>query len=206
MSVGSAPTFALYLITDGAGEAMRLAVARALEGGPSGSIAVQLRAKSLDGRALTEEARKLLDITRKHHAPLFINDRIDVALAVGAEGVHLPVKGLPCAVARRLAPHLLLGASTHSLTEARAAVDGGADLLTFGPVYATPSKTALGSPVGVEALADVVRAIVVPVYALGGVTLENAAACRRVGARLACIRAVLAAPDPATAVAALIHC
>ncbi|MEE8256730.1 MAG: thiamine phosphate synthase, partial [Acidobacteriota bacterium] len=110
------------------------------------------------------------------------NDRLDVAVAAGAAGVHLPAHGFPVDEVRRSYPELLIGASTHNLEELRRAADGGAGFAVFGPVFETPSKKAYGPPVGLEKLAEAARAVNIPVLALGGVTLENAADCLRAGA------------------------
>jgi thiamine-phosphate pyrophosphorylase len=173
---------------------------------PRGGAAVQLRCKSLGGRGLLAAAEAMAAIAERHGATLVVNDRADVALAVGG-GVHLPARGLPVAAAsdlRRRFPRLgPIGVSTHAIDEALAAERDGADYVTFGPVWATPSKAALGEPVGVAALSECVRAMSIPVYALGGVDLARAAACAEAGARVACIRAVLDAPDPAAAARAL---
>jgi len=200
--------FRAYLITD-----RRLApgqdpaglvglVRRALEGVPPGAVAVQLREKDLDARTLYALARDLAQVTHAAGAHLLVNDRVDVALAAGADGVHLAGHSLPAAEARRLlGPERLLGASAHNLTEARAARDGGCDFATYSPIFATPSKARYGPPLGVDALAEAVRALAgFPLVALGGITLENAPACRDAGARAgAVIRAVFAADEPAGA-------
>jgi thiamine-phosphate pyrophosphorylase len=108
-------------------------------------------------------------------------------------------------VARRwLGPDALIGASTHSLAEATMAWRGGADYVTFGPVFATPSKAGLGEPVGVTALAEVVRAAPVPVFALGGIDRARVGEIRRAGARVACIGAVLGHADAAAGARALV--
>ena len=165
---------------------------------PAGTAAVQLRAKALDGRALTDAALLLREVTRARGAMLLVNDRVDVALAVGADGVHLPGKGLPAKAARRVCgDRLLIGASTHSLDEARMAQAGGADYVTFGPVFATPSKAAFGPPLGLERLTEVGATLALPVFALGGVDRGRARACVATGARLACIGAVLGRTDAA---------
>lgn len=167
---------------------------------PAGVAAVQLRAKQLDGRALLDAARALGEVTRGR-ALLFVNDRVDVALAAGADGAHLPARGLPARAARRAVEmtgkSLLIGCSTHSLAEARASERSGADFVTFGPVFATASKAAFGPPLGLQALAEGARAVAVPVFALGGVDAQRAPACVERGARVACIGAVLGAADPA---------
>jgi thiamine-phosphate pyrophosphorylase len=197
----------LYLITDGFDGSTAARVDAALAGVPAFSAAVQLRAKSLVGRALHEAACALREVTRGR-ALLFVNDRFDIALAAGADGVHLPANGLPPRPARRGidAAHgkLLVGCSTHSLAEAKMSARGGADFVTFGPVFATPSKERYGPPVGLDALAETVAALRVPVYALGGIDSATAAKCRALGARIACIRAVLGAQEPGSAARSLL--
>ena len=144
------------------------------------------------------------EVTRAAGAPLFVNDRIDLALATGADGVHLPARGLPARPARRAAgAQLMIGASCHSLDEANMQVRGGADFVTFGPVWPTPSKAAFGAPLGPERLAEAVIALSVPVFALGGVDVARAREAVALGARVACIGAALGAPDPAAGARAL---
>jgi thiamine-phosphate pyrophosphorylase len=201
--LSSALTSRLLLITDGYDQATARRVASALGALAPGAAAVQLRAKGLSGRALYEAAAALVGVVRQFAAPLFVNDRIDVALAVGADGVHLPARGLPLKAARRVSGALVLGASTHSLAEAVMAARSGADYVTFGPVFPTASKAAFGPPVGVAALAEVVQRVTVPVFALGGVDAASAPACLAVGARLACIGAVLGRDDAAAGARAL---
>jgi thiamine-phosphate pyrophosphorylase len=191
----------LVLVTDRhtAGDRDLVAVvARALDGGLP---AVQLREKDLPGRALLRLAEALRAATARARALLFVNDRIDVALAVGADGVHLGGGSLPVAVARGLVPPgALIGVSTHSIAELADAA--GADFAFFGPVYATPSKPA---PQGVERLRAGVRAAAMPVIAIGGVTAARAAELRAAGATgVAVIRAILAADDPGAATRALL--
>ena len=159
---------------------------------------VQLREKDLSGKDLYALARRLRDLTARYDALLLINDRVDVARAVRADGVHLPQASFPPQVARDiLGKDALIGVSTHSLEEARAAQEAGADVITFGPVYETPSKRAYGPPVGIEALTAVCREIPVPVYALGGMKQENLAEVTTAGASgVAMISAILAQPDP----------
>jgi thiamine-phosphate pyrophosphorylase len=188
--------FSLLLITDGWDAQTASRVARALDALPRGVAAVELRAKALSGRAFSEAASALVRVTHARGAPLLVNDRADVALLAGAAGVHLPARGLPSKAARRLVgPERLIGASTHSLDEAEMAVAGGADYVTFGPVWPTPSKAAFGPPLGLSALARATEALPVPVFALGGIDPARAAECRRVGAKVACIGAVLGARD-----------
>jgi thiamine-phosphate pyrophosphorylase len=132
-----------------------------------------------------------------------VNDRVDVALASGADGVHLPAASLPSAVARRLlGPVAWIGRSTHAADEAEEALDEGADYVVLGPICPTPSKEAFGPPLGIAALTALRRSS--RVLAIGGIDATNAAATRAAGAHgVAVIRAVLDAPDPAAVVRAL---
>jgi thiamine-phosphate pyrophosphorylase len=190
----------LLLVTDRRVAAGRLeeAVAAALDGG---CRAVQLREKDLPARDLLLLAERLRALTDRHGALLLVNDRVDVALAAGADGVHLGNGSVPPAEARKLlGPSRLVGVSAHSLRELEAAVAGGADYATFGPVWATPSKAQYGEPVGLPALARASRSTSLPLYALGGVTAPRAAEALAAGAGgVALIGAVLAAADPARA-------
>jgi thiamine-phosphate pyrophosphorylase len=187
----------LLLVTEGT-EAQLSAVRAALEAVPRGGLGVQLRDKQAAAGALLARALRLLPLCAAAGAPLLVNDRADVALAAGAQGLHLPGQGLPVAEARRLlGPGRLLGASCHSATEIVAAARGGADYALFGPVFAVPGK---GPPQGLAALAEAAAAAPIPVLALGGVDAESAAACLAHGARgVACIRALLDASDPGAA-------
>ncbi len=191
----------LYLITDRtrtAGRPLLDVVEQALHGGVD---AVQVREKDLPASELVDLAQDLRELCRRYGARLLINDRVDVALAVGADGVHLPVDSFSPGEARQLlGPNAVIGASTHNLAEARAAVAGGADFIVFGPVFDTPSKRAFGPPVGLEALAEVARACAAPVLAVGGVTADRIASVRRCGAQgIAVIGAILEARDPRAA-------
>lgn len=141
---------------------------------------------------------------------ILVNDRLDIALAARAGGVHLGEKSLPPEEAKRLAKSLgrekdfLVGVSCHSIEAAKVAERGGADYLLFGPVFATPSKAAYGEPQGLKRLTEVCRAVALPVLAIGGITLENAADCLSAGASgIAAIRLFQDAPDMAAVVRAL---
>jgi thiamine-phosphate pyrophosphorylase len=165
------PEWLVYLITDRHqvdARGLPLAVTEAIRGGIR---AVQLREKDLPLRTLLPLAADLRVLTAQHGVHLLINGRIDVMQAVDADGVHLRTDGLPAhAVRRVIGPGKLLGVSTHSLREVEQAARGGADFVTFGPVFATPSKAAYGAPTGVRQLEAVCRRAQVPVYALGGIT------------------------------------
>jgi thiamine-phosphate pyrophosphorylase len=117
------------------------------------------------------------------HAYVLVNDRLDVALGAGADGVHLGVHSMPVQVVRQVAPRpFLLGASCHSLREAMAAESSGADYLVLGPIFETPSKLAYGPPLGLEELRNVASQIRIPVLALGGITVERVRPCLEAGA------------------------
>ena len=193
--------FDLYLVTDRkttAGRDLLWVLEQAMEGGVR---AVQLREKDLEGRPLLELARKVKALCDRYGAELFVNDRVDVALAADATGVHLAANSLPVAVARELlGPDRKIGVSTHSVDEARAAAAAGADLIVFGPVYPTPSKLAFGAPQGPAALKAVTGATSVPVFAIGGVKQNHLPEIMAHGtARIAVISAISEAPDPRAA-------
>jgi len=172
-----------------------------------GVRAVQVREKDLSGRELYELCDRVRGLAKTYGAKVLVNDRIDIALALDLDGVHLGVAGFPVAEARELlGPARMIGASTHSLAEAKAAEQAGADFITFGPVYATPSKARYGPPVGLKALQAAVSAAAVPVFALGGMGRANLHEARSAGAfGVAMISAVLAAEDPRQAAAGLIR-
>jgi thiamine-phosphate pyrophosphorylase len=188
----------VYLITDRHQTGDRPLVDVVDQALAAGVGAVQLREKDLGGAELLELARLMRMKTHQHGALLLINDRIDIAMAADADGVHLGKAGIPIAVARRLlGPTPLIGYSTHSLGEAVRAESDGADFVTFGPVFDTPSKAAYGSPVGIAALAEAVERLSIPVYALGGIKAETIpAAMTARPAGIALISAIIAAPDP----------
>jgi thiamine-phosphate pyrophosphorylase len=153
----------------------------------AGADWIQIREKDLEARALVELARFAAAETRGTAARVLVNDRLDVALAAAAAGVHLGEKSLPLEMAiewRRSAGRLnfTIGVSCHSLESARAAERGGGDYIFFGPVFATPSKAAFGPPQGIERLREVCASVEIPVLAIGGVNLENARACVAAGA------------------------
>lgn len=145
---------------------------------------LQIREKRLNTRVLFELASRAASITHATTTRLLINDRADVALAAGADGVHLTTHSVPVEVVRRaFGPEFVIGSSTHSVAEAVDASNGGADFIVFGPVFETLSKRGYGEPVGIDALAEVVSRLPgFPVLALGGIELDNVAGCARTGA------------------------
>jgi thiamine-phosphate pyrophosphorylase len=178
------PAFRLLLITDRKRSAAPLPqmVEAALSSVPPGAVAIQLREKDLDARPLLELARGLQPICRAHQAPLLVNDRIDVALALDLDGVHLPQVSFKADDARGLlGPTKLIGVSCHSIAEVRDAIQRGANYATFGPLFETPSKRDFGPPLGLERLGEAAQAAL-PLYGLGGVTAINASEVRRSGA------------------------
>ena len=196
--------FRLYLISDRtrcAGRSLALALRQACR---AGVRAVQIREKDLETPellALTRKVRRELDTLRP---ALFINGNPEVAVACGAQGVHLPEWSMSARTARdRLPAGTLIGRSTHSLKAALTAEAEGVDFITFGPVYDTPSKAAYGPPRGLQALSESVRAVTIPVFALGGVTPRRTKQCLEAGAHgVAAISAVLSQPDIPVAVGA----
>lgn len=193
--------FNLYLITDRmqtAGRELPAVIADALAGGVR---CVQLREKDLSGRKLYHLAEQLRMLTHNHQSRLLINDRLDIALAVGADGVHLGATGLPVTAARRiLGPDALIGYSAHSVAEAARAAEDGASFVTFGPVYHTPSKAVYGAPLGLEQLAQAACSLAIPVFALGGIKLENLPETMKTGCHgAALISAIIADEQPENA-------
>jgi thiamine-phosphate pyrophosphorylase len=152
-------------------EAIRLAAA-------AGCNLIQIREKDLGARALTEFTREVIDAAHPHGARVLVNDRLDVAMAAGADGVHLRVTSLSAAevretMNRQKREDFLIGVSTHSLAEALEAQNGGADFIVCGPVYDTPSKREYGPPLGLDRFAQICQKVAIPVLALGGISLAN---------------------------------
>ena len=191
--------FSLYFITDRKQTAGRLlidVVHAALDGGVR---AIQLREKDLEGGELYRLASQLRSLTGRYNARLLINDRIDIALAVDADGIQLGQNSFSAATARQLlGSEKLIGVSTHSSAEIAAAE--GADFIVFGPVYFTPSKAAYGEPQGIERLRQAVKQSPVPVIAIGGIKKEQITEVITTGAHgIGVITAISAASDPAQA-------
>lgn len=165
---------------------------RVLEAGAL--AAVQLRAKSLGSGACLALAETLAPLCRAAGVPFFVNDRADVAALAGADGVHLGVTDLPLGEARRIFPSLQLGASSHNDDEVAAALAQGPDYLAFGPVFGTGSKRDPSPTVGLDALRRITTRSPLPVVAIGGITLDNAAQVRAAGARCGAVIAALVVP------------
>jgi thiamine-phosphate pyrophosphorylase len=158
--------------------------------------AIQIREKHLETNQLYNYAKRLRKATNAYGGFLTINERIDVAVAIEANGVHLSESGVSPKVAKIVAPSLVVGVSVHSLEAAVLAEKEGADYVFFGPIYKTPSKERYGPPQGLTKLAAVASELSIPVYAIGGITPERARDCLLTGAYgIAVISAILDAPN-----------
>jgi thiamine-phosphate pyrophosphorylase len=193
--------FKLYLITDRKQTKLPLpeAVRLALLGGVP---AVQLREKDLPVRELLTLAQELRTITREFGAKLFVNDHVDVAVAVEADGVHLGHQSMPVEAARKIVGSgMLIGVSTHSAQEAKEAESKGADFVTYGPIFETPSKAQYGKPLGKSTIREVKYPVNIPVFAIGGIKTTNILQVLAAGADgVSLISSILAADDiPAAA-------
>ncbi|MFL5591598.1 MAG: thiamine phosphate synthase [Ktedonobacteraceae bacterium] len=192
-----ASRLALHVLTDrewSRGRDMLSVAAAALDGG---ATVIQLRDKSASTRLLIEEGLALRALTRERGALLIVNDRVDVALAVEADGAHVGQEDMPARLARRLlGPKRILGVSAANIEEADEAVAGGADYLGVGPIFPSPGKADAGPATGVHLLTELAKRYTIPLIAIGGITAENAAQVIRAGAAgVAVITAVVYAED-----------
>ena len=197
--------YSLYLVTDrilSRGRSTCEIVEAAVAGGIT---VVQLREKDCTTRQFIAEARLLKELLLGTDIPLIINDRLDVALAVGAEGLHLGQQDMPIADARRLAgPDMVIGISAESLDDALRAQAEGADYIGISPVFATTSKKDAAAPLGLEGIRRIRRVVKLPLVGIGGITLTNAAEVMQAGADgVAVVSAIVSALCPRTAAAAL---
>ncbi|MCD8329803.1 MAG: thiamine phosphate synthase [Lachnospiraceae bacterium] len=188
--------YTLYLCTDRnlmTTDTLEEAVKAAIRGGVT---VVQLREKDCSSAEFLEQAFRIKEITDRAGIPLIINDRLDVALAVDAAGVHVGQSDFPATVARRLlGPDKLIGVSAATVEEARKAEADGADYLGVGAMFATSTKTNT-RPVSMERLAEIRQAVSIPIVAIGGIQASNAAQFRGTGINgLAVVSAILAQPD-----------
>lgn len=190
------PDYSIYLVTDDGclqGRALIDCVREALEGGVT---LVQYRAKTASSAEMYAEALQLKALCDSFNVPLIINDRLDIAMAVGAAGVHLGQDDLPCAAARRiLGEDYLIGVSAHNPAEAKAALQSGADYLGCGAVFGTATKADV-QKLGTDGLAAICKAKGLPVVGIGGVTADNYREVRAAGADgAAIVSGILAQPD-----------
>ncbi|MBI3812653.1 MAG: thiamine phosphate synthase [Nitrospirae bacterium] len=199
--------FDLILVTDRHQTASRPLDAVAREALSGGVRAVQLREKDLPARELLRWAETLRSLTREFGARLLINDQVDVCMTVGADGVHLRADSLPIPAVRRiLGPERLIGQSVHSASEALEAQRAGADFIVLGPVYDTPSKRAMGKPLGLSGIRSSSVQIAIPVFAIGGIRSDRIQDVIRSGAYgVAVITAILQAPNSREAAEVLLR-
>lgn len=198
------PDYSIYLVTDDGclqGRALLDCVRETLEGGVT---LVQYRAKTASSAEMYAEALQLKALCDSFNVPLIINDRLDIAMAVGAAGVHLGQDDLPCAVARRiLGEDYIIGVSAHNPAEAAEALERGADYLGCGAVFGTATKADV-KKLGTDGLAAICKAKGLPVVGIGGVTADNYREVRVAGADgAAIVSGILAQPDIRTTVRAI---
>lgn len=198
------PDYSIYLVTDDGclqGRALIDCVRKALDGGVT---LVQYRAKTASSAEMYAEALQLKALCDSFNVPLIINDRLDIAMAVGAAGVHLGQDDLPCAAARKiLGEDYLIGVSAHNPAEAKAALQSGADYLGCGAVFGTATKADV-QKLGTNGLAAICKAKGLPVVGIGGVTADNYREVRAAGADgAAIVSGILAQPDISATVRAI---
>lgn len=166
-------------------------------GVPAGTLAIQVREKDLPARPLFELTRRIIAVARPYDVPVLVNDRLDVAMAAKADGIHLPVSGLPPTKVRAIFSGLV-GVSCHSMSDVLSLSPSLVDFATIGPVFETPSKRAYGPPIGLKVVTEAAKHSKVPLFGIGGITPQNAQLLRGTGVRgVAAISAVWTAQDPA---------
>ena len=193
--------YSLYLVTD-RGLARGRSTFEIVKAAVSGGVTcIQLGEKDCSTLEFIEQARTIKNFLGARKIPLIINDRLDVALAVGADGVHLGQSDMPLEMARKIAgPSMLIGISAESDQDAIEAENGGADYLGVSPIYATPTKTDTAPPLGLQGLREIKNRVKIPLVGIGGLNKSNAAEVIRNGADgVAVVSAIVAADDPETA-------
>jgi thiamine-phosphate pyrophosphorylase len=193
--------WSLYVVTDrplARGRPLEQVVEAALRGG---ATVIQLREKEASTREFIALGQRLQELCRARQVPLIINDRLDVALALGADGVHVGQDDMPVGLARQLlGPEKIVGATASTPQEARQAEADGADYLGCNAVFYTPTKTDTGAPLGIEGFRRLVQTVSIPIVAIGGIEAANAAKLIQAGAAgVAVVWAVWAADDPEAA-------
>ncbi|MCP4623405.1 MAG: thiamine phosphate synthase [bacterium] len=190
--------YSLYLVTDrglAQGRSTLDIIRSAVQGGVT---CVQVREKECSTLDFIEQAQSIKEYLQSRGVPLIINDRVDVALAVGADGVHLGQTDMPLDMAKNIiGDSMIIGISAESLADAIAAGKGGADYLGVSPIYATPTKTDTAPPLGLEGLRAIRQKVNLPLVGIGGLNRDNAAAViRHGGDGVAVVSAIVAADDP----------
>jgi thiamine-phosphate pyrophosphorylase len=188
--------YSLYLVTDRSllgNRDLHRAVEDAIKGGVT---MVQLREKDISSRDFYHLALGLKELVHHYHLPLIINDRLDIALAVDADGLHIGQEDLPLTVARRLLPGKILGYSVGNVAQARYGQEHGADYLGAGTIYATGSKADAGNPIGADMAAQIKQSVSIPVVGIGGIGWSNLKELKAAGLDgVAVISAILGSPD-----------
>jgi thiamine-phosphate pyrophosphorylase len=190
--------YSLYLVTDRGLARGRTTLEIVQAAARGGVTVVQLREKECDTREFIEQALTLKEFLKTRGIPLIINDRVDVAQAAEADGVHLGQSDMPLKMAKKiLGDSMIIGISAESLPDAVEAEKGGADYLGVSPIYATPTKTDTAPPLGLEGLREIRQAVKIPLVGIGGLSKENCAEVIRHGADgVAVVSAIVTADDP----------
>lgn len=193
--------YSLYLVTDRSlskGRSTAEIVAAAVAGGVS---CIQLREKSCGTREFLNEALALQPLLKSRNIPLIINDRLDIALAIEADGVHLGQSDMPIGMARKIAgDSLIIGISAESVDDALRAEQEGADYIGISPVFSTPTKTDIAPPLGLEGVRQIRALVDIPLVGIGGIHSDNAESVLAAGADgIAVVSAIVSAADPAGA-------
>lgn len=193
--------YSLYLVTDRSlskGRPTAEIVAAAVAGGVS---CIQLREKSCGTREFLNEALALQPLLKSRNIPLIINDRLDIALAIEADGVHLGQSDMPIGMARKIAgDSLIIGISAESVDDALRAEQEGADYIGISPVFSTPTKTDIAPPLGLEGVRQIRALVDIPLVGIGGINSDNAESVLAAGADgIAVVSAIVSAADPAGA-------
>ncbi len=195
--MSSTPLPRLYLLTDRHNTSQRPISSVISQAVNAGARMIQIREKDLDTRSLVHLTQDLMPLIQQHEGKVLLNDRIDLTLALDADGVHLRSDSLPLTHARRmLGKKKLIGISTHSVEEVKKAEDEGADFIVLGPIFETPSKQQYGPPLGLHALGTACQASHLPIFAIGGIGQEKVTSVLSSGAYgIAVISAILQAPN-----------
>ena len=202
---GQSVDYTLYLVTDSdlsRGRSLLDIVRAAVDGGVT---CVQVREKTVSSRAYLERLAPVRGLLRERGVPLFVNDRVDIALAVEADGVHLGQTDIPLSLARRIAgDRLIVGISCETTQDAIEAAQGGADYVSVSPVFGTPTKADTAPPLGLDGVRAIRATVRIPVVTIGGIHAANAADVIRAGADGICVvSAIVSTPDPRAAAASL---
>ena len=196
----------LYIVTDGELRPDRTHLQIAEEAIKGGAKIIQLRDKKIDDESFEIIAKQILQITRKNNAIFIINDRVHIAKAIGADGIHIGQGDMPISEARKIVANMMIGLSASTLEEALEAEKLGADHIGFGPVFNTSTKLDANPTTGLELLKLVCKSVKMPVAAIGGINLSNIIDVAKTGADCACVvSAVVCADDMAEAVKELVR-